>query len=56
VFEVHGAENFSISPWVRKDQTEEGGNRYLWACISAKCRLTARRPDLNIKYTGMTTT
>jgi hypothetical protein len=56
VFEVHSDENFQPAPWVRKDRTEEGGNRYLWSNISAKCRLTCRRTDLNIKMRDMTTT
>lgn len=54
-FEVQKGENFRISNWVKKHETEEGGERYRWANITAKFRLTCRRPDLQVKFRDMTT-
>ena len=54
VFEVHRMENFKLGPWVKKHETEEGGEKYRWSNISAKVRLTCREPWAQAKVTNAT--
>ena len=47
-------ENFKLGPWVKKHETEEGGEKYRWSNISAKVRLTCREPWAQAKVTNAT--
>jgi hypothetical protein len=54
VYEVHRQENFKMQDWVKKHETEEGGEKYRWSNISAKSRLVCREPWAQAKVTNAT--
>ena len=54
-FQTQKGNNFRPGPWVKKHETEEGTQRYRWNNIYTKCRLACERPDLNLKFTSLTT-
>lgn len=55
LFEIYSGYNFQWTDFVDKSATEEGGERYEWARLELKSRLTMREPWLNCRITGLTT-
>ena len=52
-FELQSGANFEIEPWERKWRVDEGGEYYRFTNIHTKSRLVCRRPDLQVKLTGV---
>lgn len=54
IYEIQGGNNYAVSDWRKKHETEEGAPRYRWALVTHKDRFTCTKPWENSKTTALT--